>query len=332
MKSILLTSTLILLLVLVSLPRFNWRPLPEPLNSFVGGKPFDVEQYEKYVSYFRGNQIVREELESPFSHRPLIPFLASLLPFDELTSLNLINILIISIGMIYLLKFLWSLKFSNKMVFIGGLLFVVSFPAFYYTTSGYIDASLVGMILIFNYFLYTNKYYLFLIFFLIASLIKETVIVTFLASVIYINYKEKGVNKYYKNLLTLILFFLIQSLIKYFAPSKNIFFWKPNFETIIYNLERIKTYVSFILTLGIPGFFTILNLINFKKFFIPYEIFLSLIVGALSGFILWFYSIFSAHADGRHLWVIYPYTVPIATNFINYLFEEKFSQTYKLSK
>lgn len=332
MKSFLLTATLILLLVFVSLPRFNWRPLPDLLNSFVGGKPFDVEQYEKYVSYFRGNQIAGEELESPFSHRPLIPFLASLLQFDELTSLNLINILIISVGLIYLLKFLWSLKFSNKSVFIGGLLFVVSFPTFYYTTSGYIDASLVGMILIFNYLLYTNKYYIFLIFFLIASLIKETVIVTFPAIVVYLYFNEKGVNKYYKILFPIILFFLIQSLIKYYAPSKNNFFWKPNFETIIYNLERIKTYLSFILTLGVPGFFTILNLINFKKFFIPYEIFLSLIVGALSGFILWFYSIFTAHSDGRHLWVIYPYTVPIATNFINYLFEKKISQSNKFSK
>jgi Na+-driven multidrug efflux pump len=33
----------------------------------------------------------------------------------------------------------------------------------------------------------------------------------------------------------------------------------------------------------------------------------TLYVGFLSGFVLWFYSIFSAHANGRYLWVTYPY-------------------------
>lgn len=78
---------LFLLLILVGIPRFNWGILTPPLVSLIGEKPFDAIQYERYVEYFRGNNFKSQELEGPFSYRPLVPLIASFFPFQANTSI-----------------------------------------------------------------------------------------------------------------------------------------------------------------------------------------------------------------------------------------------------
>lgn len=142
---------LLILLNIIALPRFNWRDLPQPLNQFVGEKPFDVIQYEKYVEFFRGTKNVANELEGPFSYRPLVPLLASVLPFKPNTSINLINLFFLTLGLIYHLRLLRLFGFIENQIIIGVLLFILSFPMFYYATSGYIDGSLIGILTISAY-------------------------------------------------------------------------------------------------------------------------------------------------------------------------------------
>lgn len=307
---------LIVLLIVITLPRFNWKPLPEPFNSFVGQKPFDVEQYEKYVEYFRGDSELREELESPFTYRPLIPLLASFLPFDALTSINLINLLLLSTGLIFLLNLLRQLKFSEALVTIGGLLFVFSFPVFYYATSGYIDASLVGIILTANYFLVRNKFIPFIGFFILGVLIKETIIILLPVAAIYLLSKKNSKENYTKIILIIILYFLIESMVRYFAPGSDIYVWKPSSGILSSNLSRIKTYLSFILTFGLPGLLSIPILVSKMKNYIPKEISYSFIIGMIASLLLWFYSIFAAYSDGRQLWTSYPFTIVLSVYLI----------------
>lgn len=316
---------LILLLIIISLPRFNWRPLPQPFNSFVGQKPFDVEQYEKYVEFFRGNQSLKGILEAPFSYRPLIPFLSSLLPFDALTSINIINLIIISLGLIFLIKLLVNFGFSDKLVTIGGLLFVVSFPLFYYTTSGYIDASLIGIVMISNYFLFKDKYHLFILFFSLGVLTKETIIILIPVAVVFILYNKKASHKLLKILLVILIYILIESAIRYLVPAKNFYVWKPSVDILIYNLTRFKTYLSFILTFGIPGIFSLILLLTNKRNIIPKEILYAFSIGMFSGLMLWFYSIFSAYADGRQLWISYPFAAILSVYFIQIYFTKNSS-------
>lgn len=238
---------------LIALPRFNWGDLPQPLNKFVGEKPFDVEQYEKYVEYFRGNKNLTNELEGPFSYRPLVPLLASLLPFEPLTSINLVNLFSLTLGLIYLIKLLLKLGFNEKEIVIGSLIFIFSFPLFYYATSGYIDASLIGVMIISNYYLMTKRYYIFILSFTIGIFIKETIVILLPVSTVYHLMNEKTRIKLVKISIPIILYFIIVGFIRNLAPQKEIYVWKPSYEILQYNLLRIKTYISFILTLGIPG-------------------------------------------------------------------------------
>lgn len=320
--------SLLILLYLITFPRFNWRPLPSPLNSFVGTKPFDVEQYEKYVEYFRGNTQLATELEGPFSYRPLVPYLASFLPFDALTSINLINLLFLSLGLIYLIKFLSEIKIAEKFITIGLIIFIVSFPVFYYTTSGYIDASLIGILAITNYYLFLNKYLKFIISFFFGILIKETIIIILPLAVVYFLMNEKKNNKYLKIILPVFLYLTTVIAIRSLVPQKENYIWNPSIEIFIYNISRAKTYLSFILTLGIPGVLSLYLILSDKKKNISRELLFPLVTGFLFSVLLWVYSLFSAYSDGRQLWTSYVYTIPLMLE----LFIQKFTYRSELKK
>jgi hypothetical protein len=296
---------------LVALPRFNWRDLPHPLNQFVGEKPFDVEQYEKYVEYFRGNKNLADELEGPFSYRPLVPLLASLLPYEPLTSVNLVNYFFLTLGLIYLIKLLLKLGFNEKEIIIGNLIFIISFPLFYYATSGYIDASLIGIMLISNYYLMTKRYFLFVLSFTIGIFIKETIIVLLPVSTVYYLLNEKTRIKFVKISVPIFLYIIVVGVIRNFAPQKEIYVWKPSYEILHYNLLRIKTYITFILTLGIPLLLSFYFVITEKRKNIPKEIFYPLLTGIILSILLWLYSLFAAYSDGRQLWTSYVFAVPL---------------------
>lgn len=298
---------------LIALPRFNWGDLPQPLNKFVGEKPFDIEQYEKYVKYFRGDKNLADELEGPFSYRPLVPLLASLLPLEPLTSINLVNMFFLTLGLIYLTKLQLKLGFNEKEIIISSLIFIISFPLFYYAASGYIDASLIGIMLISNYYLMMNKYYLFILSFIIGVFIKETILILLPVSTVYYLMNEKTKIKFLKISVPIILYLIIVGIIRNLAPQKEIYVWKPSYDILHYNLLRIKTYITFILTLGIPGLLSFYIVITEKRKNIPKEIFYPLLTGIAFSILLWIYSLFAAYSDGRQLWTSYVFAVPLAS-------------------
>lgn len=307
---------------LIALPRFNWRNLPEPFNQFVGVKPFDVEQYEKYVEYFRGDKKLAYELEGPFSYRPLVSLLASFLPFDPLTSINFVNLFFLTLGLIYLIKLQLYFGFIEKGIVTSCLIFIISFPLFYYATSGYIDAALIGIMLVSNYFLMTNRYFLFILSFTIGIFIKETIVILLPVSAVYYLMNEKNIFKYLKISVPIILYFIIVGVIRYLAPQKEIYVWKPSYEILEYNLMRIKTYLSFILTFGIPGLLSFYVLFTEKRKNIPKEILYPLFAGIIFSVLLWLYSLFAAYSDGRQLWTSYVFTVPLS----GYLLTSKYKR------
>lgn len=298
---------------LIALPRFNWGDLPQPLNKFVGEKPFDVEQYEKYVEYFRGDKNKADELEGPFSYRPLVPLLASLLPLEPLTSINLVNLFILTLGIIYLIKLLLKLGFNEKEIVIGSLIFIISFPLFYYATSGYIDASLIGGMLISNYYLMTNRYSLFILSFTFGIFIKETIVILLPVSTVYYLMNEKTKIKFLKISVPIILYLIIVVVIRNSAPQKEIYVWKPSYEILQHNLLRIKTYISFILTFGIPCLLSFYFLFTEKRKNIPKEILYPLFTGIVFSILLWIYSLFAAYSDGRQLWTSYVFAIPLTS-------------------
>lgn len=270
---------LLILLYLIALPRFNWRDLPRPLNQFVGEKPFDVIQYEKYVEFSRGNKNIANELEGLFSYRPIVPLLASVLPFKPNTSINLINLIFLTLGLIYHLRLLRLFGFNENQSIIGALLFILSFPMFYYATSGYIDGSLVGIFTVSAYYLFADKYSLFIVIFVLGILVKETIIILLPVYLVQFLIKDKSRIEFLKVIIPIVLYLVVIVLIREFAPHKESYVRKPSTDILLYNLVRAKTYLSFILTFGIPGFLAAYLIITKKLQMIKKEILYPLLTG-----------------------------------------------------
>jgi len=93
-RALITTTNLGLLGIAVASLRFNqWDPwIIGSLTGNAGtGKLGDADQYVQVVEYFRGD--VSALSASPFGYRILLPFIASLLPFSALSSLNLLSLL-----------------------------------------------------------------------------------------------------------------------------------------------------------------------------------------------------------------------------------------------
>ena len=172
-------------LVLLCLPRLNRDDIGGLKNftgkgeyhqsiSNIGNVPVDVDQYIKYVEYFR-KQIPAESLIAPFSYRPLVPLLASFIPMNPMMSINSINILSLLIGLFYLIRILAELGFNARLQLAGGIFYVFSFPIFYYGAIGYIDPVSLCLILVAIFYLLRKNYWGLAITILIGVFTKESI-------------------------------------------------------------------------------------------------------------------------------------------------------------
>lgn len=310
---------LIICLILISLPRFNWGKLG-PLNSFVGDKPFDVEQYEAYTEFFRGDSSKKEILEGPFSYRPLVPLLASFLPFKPLTSINVVNLIALIICLPILKRMLGKLKFEYKYAVFGQVIFVFSFPLFYYAATGYVDSALLFFILLSVYLIISEQYPLFFFAFIFGMAVKETMIIIIPVFIAHLVINSKiGTNTKIYYLTTIVLIFLAESfLLRNLVSDKTDYLWMPRPEVLIENLTRLKTYASFILSFGIPGLGAILYFKNSGCRFTSSKIEFVLLTGLICTVLLSIFSIFAAYSDGRHIWLSYPFTIPLSAAYFRY--------------
>lgn len=308
---------LIVSLIVIIIPRFNWGKLG-PFSSFVGEKPFDVEQYVTYTEYFRGVEDDDSQLKGPFSYRPLIPLLASIFPFDPLTSINIVNILFLLAGLYFIIEILKIYKFKGNYLFLGGILFVYSFPVFYYGTSGYIDSVLVAFVAVGTYFILKEKLFYFILTFIFGMAVKETIIILIPVFVIYM-FVQNRLSLIYKFIFTIAIisvYFIISIVLRKFTPGGASYLWYPSFHTLGNNLLRIKTYWSIALTFGVPGIGVILYFYHLYNRKIKFTNEAPLIAGFLIAILISIFSLFAAYADGRHLWTSYPFTIPLSLLYL----------------
>lgn len=322
-NNIIVNSILLIILILVTIPRFNWGILFPPLDSFIGAKPFDVEQYELFVEHFRGNETASSKLEGPFMFRPMVPFLAAFLPFDALTSINLINLLLLCTAVIFVGKTAEYFYLSNKSRILTQLTFILSFPLFYYGTSGYIDPSLIALSTVLIYLMLTAKIVLFYLLFLIITAVKETVIVFIPVWILWVFSSQKPLNrKLILAVIPIIIFIISYTLIRLLAVNSSDYLWVPSLEIFQSNISRVKTFLSFLLTVGFPGLFLLIFILKYKK--LSLRLYNFLWVGTILVFLVWIFSLFSAYSDGRQLWLSYVFTIPIMMLYLKR--REEFNQ------
>lgn len=290
------------------LPRFNGNQL------LVKQEPYDLKYFKAYVEYFR-DQPLTAPLRPATNWRFLVPYLASKIPFDAVTSINLVNcvFLILALGVFY--KTLKLLKIEQNKIWHSLWIFVLSFPMFYYSTIGYVDASLFFFIALSIYFTIINKPGLFLLSILLGLCVKETIAIA-IPFYLFYHLKRDRKKAIYTSLVTIISFAVLFYVIKKIAPvsiegSENNF-WKFDCINLKNNFFRINTWLSFILTIGSPGLVILLELrkLSFYKIW-SNQVILSCLVCVASAFFFYTLSYLSTVADGRIIWLTYFYLIII---------------------
>lgn len=307
------TTFFLVFLVIVSV-RFN-------RNSWLVKRDLhDAAYYISNVEYFRGDPI-SYALWAPFNERLLVSLVASPLPFSPMTSINIVNVVFLLIAIFFLYKTLLLYELNKNLVWLGLYLFAVSFPTFYYSTIGYIDSGVLVMIFIGNYAILRNNPGLFLLSILLGTLAKEGIVLLVPVALAY-GFSTNSKKWYYYAVIALVLYLLVWGAVKHYMPNTHgttpLLFWKPITWRIIDNITRPNFYLSSLFSFGIP--WTLITYFLWKEkasILTDFKTDLPLLTGAFFGYLLWVYSIFSAHADGRFFWIAYCYPILLGMVWIN---------------
>jgi hypothetical protein len=309
-------AVLIVIFLLIVSVRFNRNDL------LVKRSLGDARYYIENVKFFRGEKI-SYGLQAPFNERLLVTILASPLPFDPMTSINIVNVLFLSLSLFYFFKTLKLLVPDQDFVWAGLYMFVISFPTFYYATIGYVDSGVLLMIFVGLYAIYSQKYILFLSAIALGTLAKEGIVLLIPVAAAF-GYVFQNRKWYLYALAGLAIYLVIWGLVKHNIPNSEgytpVLFWQPISWRLQDNLTRINTYVSSVLSFGIPGFLCCYFIIKYPTALLArWKEDLPLWLGAIGGTGLWFYSIFSAHTDGRFFWIAYCFPILLSMIWWNSL-------------
>jgi hypothetical protein len=290
----------LILFVIVTSVRFN-------RNNAIVNRPLnDARYFIAYVEHFRG-EIPSDVIRPASNWRMLVPFIAASLPFEPITAINIVNQIFLLLGMMMLYHSMLYLKINKGYVWLGLMLFCVSFPAFYYTTIGYVDAGVMFFVSTCIYATIKQSWWLFMVSFVLGFLAKESIVVVLPFAVVYLFMQGRRKNAIALGLI-LIASYLAESYwirqYAYLTPGeKNNMFWVIDPENIGLNLKRINSLLAPILTLGLVGLIYLFNIkssIKTNKALTWASLFLLATTLAMYAF-----AFITTYADGRPLWLAY---------------------------
>ncbi len=301
---------ILLALAAVLFLRFNRQDLLiKDIVGIVGG---DHHQYYALVDYFRG-EAPFWYADAPFNKRLLVPLSASMLPFERGFSLNLTNAIILFLGFSFAFRTLYRHFVKPKIAFYIVLLHIFSFPVFYYSVIGFIDAALVGWMMMSFALLVERRYGWFCFAVAVGVFLKESIIILFACGLLYF-----VIVRNWKQAALLVLLYAaayllqleIMQLLNYGIPYT--YSWSIEIETLQKNLARPRTYLSFILS-AYPSLliFAFGIYYYFKNKYIEQD--KTIVLVCLAGIVLvlgmYVYSLFVAYSDGRFLYPAIAFSV-----------------------
>jgi hypothetical protein len=315
--SILWLTLLGLSLILICTPRFNRRDIGiQELTTSSGTSLEDVSDAPHYIAlvhHFRGEKPGRE-LRAPFADRVLVPLIAAMLPLAPMTAINVINLCALIIALLLLNKILQYMHLSMPLRIVGCALFIFSFPTFYYSTVGYVDPVLLCFVVAGVNSLMKDKFARTVAITVVGLFAKETVVV--LLPVLAARLFTQPVSWRRRALVLLAAAVLVSCayyLIRLIGPSQGAQMSLPapiHFES---NISRLRMWLSLSFSAGLPAVLCVAligrNLHRLRHAFLGVGF---LWIGCASVLLLWCYSLFTAYADGRIIWTMSPFTIPLA--------------------
>jgi hypothetical protein len=300
-------------LILLCLPRFDRKD--SGFQSLTTSTLGDSDEYAGMVLYFRGEKPAAD-LHAPYTYRPLVPLLAAALPLDAITAIDVIDLLSLLAALFILYRLLNRLGLDSAVCLTGCGLFVVAFPTFYYGTIGNIDPVLICLLAAGAFCILDNRWISLLAVLAAGAFVKETIVLLIPMLAAYTFFGKRLLSRHGVYLLIgsglfIGAYFTARSII----PTGSSYIWMPSWETFLANASRSRTWLSLILTFGIPGFLSLLifryRTTDWFRTRLPETA--MWISGLLFSMLLFGYSMFSAYSDGRFIWTSYPSTIPLAS-------------------
>jgi len=291
-------------LILMCLPRFNKNAVVFP--SAAG----DEEVYAHYVEFFRGDTVTGP-LTSASTWRPLVPFIAALLPFAPMTAINLVNVASLLFALFMLARILEWFALPRGYHLAGCALFIFSFPTLYYGSIGYVDPMLLGLVTLGVYLILSRRWIAFTLLLLPGVLAKEGIVVLLPPALFFLILGENSRRKWLFPVVWILIYVGLSLAVRRFAPGVAYDqFWVPSTEKLIENVTRARVWIGAILTLGPPGAVALMLLLRPQWLLAPSPRTM-LAIGFLSVLATWVTALVTAYADGRTLWVAFPFTIPL---------------------
>ncbi len=283
------------------------------------GKSGDHLHYYSLVEVFR-NQAHADIVPPPFNSRILISYMASFLPAPADLALNVIIATILLIGFLCAYLTLRALNVDNTKSLLIVILHIFSFPVFYYGAIGYLDSALVGWMMIGLLALVRSSWILLGAVIFSGAFLKETIFILTAVSFVYIFLssprKKWGVLALI-SACQLIGIILVQQLTASGTPS---FHWLPELDVLWMNLARPRTFLSYLLS-AYPA--VLLFAIGLQKQHrTPITtgqeaaVYASSMTGIAIAILISFYSFIAAYADGRFLFLAYPFSIMLSAHLV----------------
>lgn len=317
---------LLIIIVIVCAIRFDRNDFF--IDQYTGAEiDSDAVEYIVLVESFRG-QAVGESPTAPFTYRPLVPFIASFIPLPAMTSINVVNILALWLSAIFLSRILIDIGLTRQSSNIVLALYLVSFPVFYYGAIGYLDPALIGSLGIGCYLIHRKLAIPLMLLFFVGSFIKESVII--LVPVFFIQGLVEKRNLLHLSATTIIMVCIFLAGLytaRYISIDQSTYVWYPSTERFVNNISRIRTWISFFLTLGLIGllaFSALIITIKTRNWTLLLKM-APWITGMAGSLALFVYGLLSAYADGRMVWPALVFAIPLIGMFIKE-HEAKFSK------
>ncbi|HPU38027.1 MAG TPA: hypothetical protein PLS63_00530 [Microthrixaceae bacterium] len=213
-----------------------------------------------YPSFVESGDVLMGPV-APFIHRPALPFVASLLPFDAADSFALVNLALVVAGTFFMIDALAVQGRSRNAQLIGALIYAVSLPLLVFTSSLYIDGGAMA-VFVFGYWLIARRCWWALALFIpISYLVKEALV--FLVPSVIVAWKSSG--RSFKDArfligapLVAIAWVAVAALVRLGAPDPTFSFsLGPKLSYLGGNLGNVKSAAFFALgtaTVMVPAF------------------------------------------------------------------------------
>ena len=317
-SSIRFFALLALAILLLGLPRFNRN------DWLIGGVTSqgkeartylaDAGKYVATVDWIRGTD-PREELYAPYSYRILFPLLAAPLPFDAMTSINILNLVFLMVTVLLLYRLQGCcLSIDKRSAQFGCALFVFSFPTFYYGTVGYIDPGFLFLLALGLNLVYSKIWWAVALTIGLGLLGKEGTIMLMPALGVALWQETRSWSRTVGWMsvaggLWVIMWYGVRFLV----PVANEFEWSITIDQFVRNLSRPRSWLTLILSGGTLLLPFLLAL--WRRQVLPRPamggIYAPLWTGLLVAVGYYMYAWTAAYVDGRMLWPILLFGIPI---------------------